>query len=70
MAQESIDVTDQVDFHLNDGEALPLTRCVCGKKFPAWDFILGMYEDMPHTCPECGRRLYFKPSIRVYEVEG
>ena len=62
------DVTEQVTFEFNDDEALPLTRCVCGKKFRAWECILGVYPDMPDACPACGRYLYFSVEIRVYEV--
>ncbi|GAH60215.1 unnamed protein product, partial [marine sediment metagenome] len=47
---------------------LPLTKCVCGKKYPAWDFTLGIYKDMPTGCLECGRKLYFGVSIKVYEI--
>jgi len=68
MAQEPIDVTDSVEFHLNDGECLPLTKCVCGKRFAPWDFILGVDEDYAHTCPKCGRRLFFGGTIKVYEI--
>lgn len=61
------DVTDQVDFGDVDGECLPLTRCVCGTKFPLWDHILGIYDDHPAVCPSCGALLYFRCSIRVFE---
>jgi DNA-directed RNA polymerase subunit RPC12/RpoP len=64
------DITAEVSFYDNDGDSLPLTRCACGAKFPAWEFILGTYADMAHTCPHCGRRLYFRNSIRVFEVAG
>jgi len=64
------DVTDLVQFGLNDDESLPLTKCVCGEKFRLWDFILSVYRDDPHECPRCRRRMYFRPSIRVYVVAG
>lgn len=66
---EDKDVTDQVEFNLNDDECLPLTKCVCGAEFESWNFILGVYEDDPKECPYCKRKLYFKPSIKVYELK-
>lgn len=62
------DVTDQVDFSYNDDECLPLTKCVCGKTWNTWTYILSIYRDTAHECPQCGRRLYFRPHIKVYEV--
>lgn len=64
------DVTTLVKFQENDGESLPLTQCVCGKKFDAWDFILGVYQDNPTRCKDCGREFFFSVEIRVYQVEG
>lgn len=64
-----MDVTDQVDFGNSDDESLPLTKCVCGKKFEYWEFVLSIYEDSPNKCPNCGRKLFFRNSIRVYEVK-
>jgi hypothetical protein len=61
------DVTQLVSFENNDDEMLPLTVCVCGAEYPAWEFILGIYRDMARKCA-CGRRLYFSNGIRVYEV--
>jgi len=61
------DVTDKVDFREADGECLPLVKCVCGKRFDPWDCILNIYREMPWQC-ECGRKLYFRNSIRVYEI--
>ena len=63
------DITDQVDFHTNDDEALPLTKCACGATFEPWDFILSIYKDYPKVCPICGRMMYFSVEIRVYEIE-
>ena len=62
------DITGEVDFKLNDDECLPLTRCACGDESEPWDFILGMERDYPKECPNCKRKLYFKPNIRVYET--
>ena len=60
------DVTDQVDFGGVDGEYLPLTKCVCGARFEIWEHILDISHD-GSACPFCGRSLYFRCSIRVYE---
>ena len=62
------DVTDLVDFQNNDDECLPITKCVCGTVFAPWQFIISIYEDSPYKCPECGRGLYFRLGIRVFEV--
>lgn len=59
------DVTGMVDFELPDDESLPITQCLCGAKFAAWDFIIGAYEDGARACPRCSRSLYFVPSVRV-----
>jgi len=66
----SKDITNEVEFNLNDDELLPLTKCVCGKEFMPWSFVLGVYEDSPTPCPECKRKMYFRIEIRVYEKEG
>lgn len=63
-----LDVTTDVEFSDVDGEALPLTRCVCGKLFDSWDIIVGVYRDHPWTCTRCKRQLYFENNIRVYQV--
>ena len=64
-----VDVTEQVSFEWNDDECLPLTKCVCGATWQAWAGpILGIEKDWADACPECGRKLYFGISIRVYEV--
>lgn len=64
----SKDVTDLVDFGLNDDEYLPLTKCVCGQTFPYWSFIISTDPEDVSECPGCGRRLYFAVSIRVFEI--
>lgn len=61
------DITMQVSFGDNDGETLPLYRCVCGKEFKPWNAILGIYREYPFKC-DCGRELFFKNEITVYEV--
>lgn len=63
------DVTDLVDFQLNDDEWLPLTKCVCGARFRVWDFIINSDDERPRECPKCGSGLYFTVAIRVFEKE-
>lgn len=65
---EYIDVTDKIDFNNNDDECLPLTKCVCGAEFQAWSFIISIYPNTAYACPACGRKLFFRLSIRVFEV--
>ena len=60
------DVTSQVHFGDNDGECLPLSRCMCGAEFQLWEEILSIYEDRPWTCPKCGAKLHFKIGITVF----
>ena len=62
-----IDVTDKVDFGLNDEDLLPLYTCVCGQTFNSWDFILICESNEAAKCNNCKRELYFKLSIRIYE---
>ena len=64
----NVDVTAQVNFHNNDDEYLPLTKCVCGAKFQPWTFVIAIYDDDPSACSKCGREFFFKLDIRVYEV--
>ena len=64
-----IDVTDKVEFEWNDEECLPITKCVCGAKFDAWDYIISIYEEHTYKCPKCKVGLYFRPMIRVYKVK-
>jgi len=64
------DVTSQVDFSNDciDGEQLPLTKCVCGRGFPLWDFTISIYPDTASECPSCKRKLIFSTKITVYEI--
>ncbi len=61
------DVTKLVEFYDSDGEHLPLIKCVCGRRSAAWDNILSIYRDAATKCPDCGRALYFKSTMRVLE---
>ena len=62
------DVTFKTQYSEVDDECLSITKCVCGKTFPSWTFIISIYEDMPTECPEYKRKLFFRNSITVYEV--
>jgi len=68
MSSTSINVTHLVDFYENDGECLPITKCVCGQMFEPWEFFISIYKDIAYACPTCGRKLYFRADITVYEV--
>lgn len=70
MAKEIHDITDQVKFSSIDGECMPLLKCACGKTWDDWDFILGDDEDHPSKCFNCGRWLFFRAHVKVYEVKG
>jgi DNA-directed RNA polymerase subunit RPC12/RpoP len=63
------DVTDQVTWEDNDGECLPLTKCVCGTRFDAWSEIVSIYKNHPWTCPKCGVKLIFSVGITVKKVD-
>lgn len=62
------DVTTQVDYENPDDECLPLTKCVCGKTWDAWGFIISIYREGARECEQCGRRFYFRNAIKVYEA--
>jgi DNA-directed RNA polymerase subunit RPC12/RpoP len=63
-----VDVTEIVDFQNPDDESLPVTMCVCGKRFDPWKFHISIYEKNPYECPECGAKLFFGHAVRVYQV--
>ena len=65
---KKIDVTNLVEYEGPDDECLPITKCVCGQKFRAWDFIISIYKEDPYECPKCGAKLYFANSIHVYQT--
>lgn len=61
-------VTSQVTIGGYDEEMVAITRCVCGNKWHAWDFIISIYRDNIKPCPNCGRKLYCSIGVTVYEV--
>jgi len=63
------DITSEVEFG-HKSKSLSLTKCVCGKEFYFWNFILSEGSDYPSECPECGRKMYFEVNIKVYEIEN
>jgi len=62
------DITGKVWFCTNDDEYLPIHKCLCGKTFGSWEFVISIYKDTPTTCPSCGAKLYFSNEIRVYQM--
>jgi len=67
MRQGDVEVTARTETGDNDGELVPLTRCVCGQGYPPWKAILAPYRDaQPMPC--CGARLYAAVTVRVYQV--
>ena len=63
-------ITSYVEFGNNDDECLPITRCICGKKFVPWDFTISIYDDVEYIneCPNCKRKMFFRNEIQVYEI--
>lgn len=61
------DITEHVSIGEIDGESLSLEKCVCGREFKSWDFVMSIYRDQANQC-DCGRRLYFSNKVTVYEV--
>lgn len=65
---EYVDVTDKVEYYLNDDEVLPILKCICGKEYKPWIFLISIYPDNPDICENCGRKFFFRPSIKIFEV--
>lgn len=63
-----LDVTRQVQIGIVDGDTASINRCVCGRAvlFPA--MILFDRRRSAQACPMCGRRLYFRSEVRVFQV--
>jgi hypothetical protein len=64
-----LDVTDQVIMGSIEDESLVITKCVCGQEFSPWDFIIHTDRGFLGNCPSCNRSLYFKLTVRVYEMK-
>ena len=64
-----VDRTNDVDFGSSDDELLEIRKCVCGRQYPYWEFVIGIYEWEASVCASCGRKLFFKATIRVYEIQ-
>ena|SRR3989304_5387795 len=62
------DVTDLVKRGYVDDECMPIEKCVCGAEFKGWDWTISIYRDRANKCPACGRKLYFRQSVSVFEV--
>ena len=63
------DVTELVRIGNIDDEALSIGKCVCGAEFDKpWHFSISIYRDTAYQCPGCGRKLYFRQSVSVFEV--
>jgi DNA-directed RNA polymerase subunit RPC12/RpoP len=61
------DVTDKVEVGNPDDEFLQIYTCVCGARFDDYE-ALSIYKDDYWECAECGRGLYFRNNVRVFEV--
>ena len=62
-----LNITQRVATGFNDDELLPITKCVCGKRFKYWDFTIGLGRESAAKCPSCGHMLYFELTIQIYE---
>ena len=65
-----LDVSRLVSWSWNDGEDLPLTKCVCGKEWEPWSGpVVGFERDDPRFCDTCGRAFYWRgTTTRVFEI--
>lgn len=64
------DVTAEVQYGSVDDELLPLTRCVCGAEWFAWEGpILQTDPSEPYECEHCHAKLYWEQDIRVKCVD-
>ena len=63
-----LDITDKVRVGLNDGDRMPLERCVCGDESEPWEgLVLDTDPEDKSKCPNCGRKMWFEISIRVFQ---
>ena len=65
------DVTDKTALHFvePEDEIAWITQCVCGAKFEPWSQHISIYDTEAWECPECGARLCFGTSTRVFKIE-
>jgi DNA-directed RNA polymerase subunit RPC12/RpoP len=63
------DVTEKVEFGGVDDEHLPLYKCACGTRFVPWTAVVSIYPESPWQCDSCGRRLFFRNRLRVFQVD-
>lgn len=63
-----LEITDKVRMGLNDGDRLPLERCVCGDVTEPWEgMVLDTDPEYKSECPECGREMWFSIEIKVWQ---
>lgn len=62
-----LEITNKVLVGLNDGDSIPLERCVCGDVSEPWEFVLHTDKDDPNKCDNCGRKMWFEIEIRVFQ---
>ncbi len=53
-----------------DDEMLPITKCLCGATFKAWEMNVSVYRDDPTTMPCCGRRVYWSQQITLHVLDA
>jgi hypothetical protein len=62
------DVTSVVSIGDVDGTAVPLLRCLCGKPYPYWTYMLTTDRARARECVACQRRFYVSIAVRVFEI--
>lgn len=63
-----LDVTNQIEYADIEGDSLSITKCVCGKEYKSWDFILHTDRDWAAECYHCHRKFYFRDTVQVFEI--
>jgi len=63
-------VSNQVEFISSDDESLSILKCVCGVVHKPWDAIISIYDDEAIEMPCCGRKLFWRQTIQVFEVKS
>lgn len=62
-----LEITNKVRVGLNDGDSLPLERCVCGQVAGPWEWILDSDPEYKSECDTCGRKMWFSIEIKVWQ---